>query len=44
MVEAMEEATVDCLIDEGTRTWNEAMVDGIFAPQEVEEVKKYYVG
>ena len=35
----MEEATVDCLIDEGTRTWNEAMVDGIFAPQEAEEIK-----
>ena len=35
----MEEATVDCLIDEGTRTWNATMVDGIFAPQEVEEIK-----
>ena len=35
----MEEATVDSLIDEGTRTWNEAMVDGMFAPQEAEEIK-----
>ena len=35
----MEEATVDCLIDEGTRMWNAAMVDGIFAPQEAEEIK-----
>ena len=39
MIEAMEEATGDCLIDEGTRTCNEAMVDGIFAPQEAEEIK-----
>ena len=35
----MEEATVDYLIDEGTRTWNATMVDGIFAPQEAEEIK-----
>ncbi|KAK7860406.1 hypothetical protein CFP56_039788 [Quercus suber] len=35
----MEEATVDCLIDEGTRMWNIAMIDGIFAPQEAEEIK-----
>ena len=40
MVESMEEATVDCLIDEGTRTWNVDMVDGIFAPQEAKEIKK----
>ena len=39
MVGTMEEATVDCLIDEGTRTWNATMMDGIFAPQEVEEIK-----
>ena len=35
----MEEATVDCLINEETRTWNVAMIDGIFAPQEAEEIK-----
>ena len=35
----MEEATVDCLIDEGTRKWNVEMIDGIFAPQEAEEIK-----
>ena len=35
----MEEATVKCLIDKSTRTWNATMVDGIFAPQEVEEIK-----
>ena len=32
MVESMNEATVDCLINKGTRTWNATMVDGIFAP------------
>ena len=39
MVETMEEATVDCLIDAGTRKWNVEMIDGIFAPQEAEEIK-----
>ena len=39
MVESMEEATMKCLIDKSTRTWNATMVDGIFAPQEVEEIK-----
>ena len=38
-METMEEATMDCLIDEGTRMWNVEMVDGIFAPQEAEEIK-----
>ena len=36
----MEEATMDCLIDEQTRTWNADMVDEIFAPQEAKEIKK----
>ena len=35
----MEEATVDCLINEETRTWNATMIDGIFASQEAEEIK-----
>ena len=39
MVESMAEATMDCQIDEQTRTWNADMVDGIFAPQEAEEIK-----
>ena len=39
MVVTMEEATVDCLINEETRTWNATMIDGIFAPQEAEEIK-----
>ena len=44
MVETMEKATVDCLIDEETRTWNVEMVDKIFAPQEAKEIKKYSFG
>lgn len=40
MVESVEEAIVDCLTDEGTCTWNADMVDGIFAWQEAEEIKK----
>ena len=39
MVESLEEATVDCLIDAQTYTWNADMVDGIFAPQEAKEIK-----
>ena len=35
----MEEATVECLIDKSTRTWNATTLDGIFAPQEAEEIK-----
>ena len=35
----MEEATVDCLINEETRTWNVVMIDRIFAPQEAKEIK-----
>ena len=40
----MNEATVDCLIDKGTRTWNATMVDGIFAPQEAEQIKNIPLG
>ena len=43
MVETMEKATVDCLIDEGTRTWNVEMVDEIFAPQEAKEIKNIHL-
>ena len=39
MMEIMEEVTVDCLTNEGTRKWNVEMIDGIFAPQEAEEIK-----
>ena len=30
---------MDCLIDEEIITWNIAMIDRIFAPQEAEEIK-----
>ena len=30
---------MDCLINEETRTWNVAMIDGIFAPREAKEIK-----
>lgn len=36
----MEEATVDCLINLETRTWNHEMVDGLFIPQEAKIIKK----
>ena len=40
MVESMEEATVDCLINTGSRSWNSEMVDGIFVPSEARKRKK----
>ena len=40
MVESMEEATVDCLINTGSRSWNSEMVDGIFVPSEARKKKK----
>ena len=36
----MVEATVDCLIILETRTWNHEMIEGIFAPQEADLIKK----
>ena len=36
----MEEAIVDVLIDEGTRQWNNGLIDGLFAPHKVEIIKK----
>ena len=36
----MEEAIVDVLIDEGTRQWNNGLIDGLFAPHKVEIKKK----
>lgn len=41
IVDSMEEATVDILIDESTRHWNHGLIDGLFAPQEVEIIKKF---
>ncbi|KAL0004551.1 hypothetical protein SO802_012112 [Lithocarpus litseifolius] len=40
MLEFMEEATVECLINAETRSWNVEMIDGIFIPQEAELIKK----
>ena len=40
VLELIEEATVDCLINSNTRTLNTEMVDGIFTPQEAEAIKK----
>ena len=39
ILESMEEAIVDCLINPKTRT-NHEMIDGIFIPQEAEIIKK----
>ena len=39
MMDTMEEATMDCLINKETRTWNAELIDGIFAPQEAKEIK-----
>ena len=38
--DSMEEATVDCLLNEDNRTWNHEMIDGIFVPEEGELIKK----
>ena len=38
--DSMEEATVDCLLNEDNRTWNHEMMDGIFVPEEGELIKK----
>ena len=40
IIESMEDATVDCLIDEDTRKWDVEMVDGILVPAEAALVKK----
>lgn len=39
-VPSMEDATIDILIEAETRQWNYALIDGIFAPQEAELIKK----
>lgn len=36
----MEEARVECLINQNHRTWNHEMIDGIFAPQEADLIKR----
>lgn len=39
----MEEATVDCLINPDTRSWNHEMIDGIFIPLEADLIKKIHL-
>ena len=34
------EATVEILINEDTRTWNEDAIDGLFVPEEAALIKK----
>ena len=40
MLEGWEETTVNVLINEENRTWNEQLIDGLFVPEEAELVKK----
>ena len=40
VIESMEEATVDSLIDASIRQWNVDTVDDIFVPGEVEIIKR----
>ena len=40
IIESMEDATVDCLIDESTGKWDAEMLDGVLIPAEVELAKK----
>lgn len=40
MVESLDEATVDVLIDGGTQQWNYGLIDGFFAAQEVDVLRK----
>lgn len=35
----MCDATVDSLIDNETRQWNDAMLDGLFVPSEAEVIR-----
>ncbi|XP_065635520.1 uncharacterized protein LOC136070080 [Quercus suber] len=39
VVEGFENATVDLLIDDENWTWNEELVDGLFAPEEADLIK-----
>ena len=40
IIESMEDATVDCLIDNNTGKWDDEMIKGVFIPAEVELVCK----
>ena len=40
IIESMEDATVDCLIDENTGKWDVEMLEGVLIPAEVKLAKK----
>lgn len=40
MVESLDEATIDVLIDGDTRQWNHGLIDGFFVAQEVDFIRK----
>ena len=35
IIRSIEDATIDCLIDENERHWNAKIVDGIFIPKKL---------
>ena len=39
-LESMENATVDLLIDADTWSWNLGIIDGLFAPNDVDLIKR----
>ena len=39
-LESMENATVDLLIDADTRSWNFGIIDGLFAPNDADLIKR----
>ena len=39
IVESMCDATVDILIDDETRNWNNDMLDGLFVPSEADVIR-----
>lgn len=43
-VDAFEDSTVDILIDPNTRQWIAELVDGLFAPEQAEIIKKIPLG
>lgn len=43
ILESMEEAIIDCLINPDTRSWNREMINGIFIPLEVDLIKKIHL-
>lgn len=44
MIESMEDATMDSLINAENRSWDTSMIDGIFTPQEASTIKKISLG